>query len=118
MKANQKLSPSDSEDGNELDNYLISPNDNPLPLLPNRGQLDPASNWLQSSSESNTDLDQDQFLLNADDMYSDADFSSCSDPDVQGNDSLDDFEITDHYVDDEPLESRPLLLRPPRSKLN
>jgi len=37
-------------------------------------------------------------------MYSDADFSSCSDPDAQGNDSLDDFEITDHYVDDEPLD--------------
>ena len=48
---------------NELDNFLISPNDNPLPLLSNRGSLDPASNWLQSSSDNESDIDHNQFLL-------------------------------------------------------
>ena len=49
-----------------------------LPIIPNRGQLDPESNWLQSSSDGDSDPDHDQFLLNADDMYSEDAWSSCS----------------------------------------
>ena len=96
------LPPSDNEADTQLDNFLISPNDNPLPLLPNRAHLDPASNWLQSSSGSEADPDHDQFLLNADDMYSDDAFSSYSSSNNDGNEgnNLDDFEINDIYIDD------------------
>ena len=68
----------DNEIDPELDHFLISPNENPLSLVPNRAQLDPTSNWLQSSSGSDTDPDHDQFLLNADDLYSDDAWSSYS----------------------------------------
>ena len=33
-----------------------------MSIAPNRGNIDPTSNWLQSSSDSNPDLDQ--FMLN------------------------------------------------------
>ena len=99
------LPPSDNEDEDDsnLDHFLISPNDNPLPVMPNRGHLGPTSNWLQSSSENGSDLDHDQFLLNANDMYSDDAWSSCSASDTQGNNTgwNDDFETNDQYIDDE-----------------
>ena len=63
----------------------------------NRGQLDPNSEWLQSDSESETDIDEEQFLLNANDMAND-DESSTSSESV-GN--LDDFVIQDEYLDDD-----------------
>ena len=60
----------------------------PIPLIPNRGHLDPASNWLQFSSDNDSDPEYDQFLLNANDMYSDDAWSSCSDLDTQGNNTI------------------------------
>ena len=97
------LPTSDNEADVELDNFLISPNDNPLPLIPNRGHLDPTSNWLQSSSENDSDPDHDQFLLNADDLYCDDAWSYYSDTDTQGNNTVNDndFEINDQYIDDD-----------------
>ena len=55
----------------------------------NRGLLNPNSEWLQSDSESEADIDEEQFLLNANDMAND-DGSSTSSESV---DNLDDFVI-------------------------
>ena len=75
-----------------------------LPIVPNRGQLNPESNWLQSSSDNDTDPDHDQFLLNADDLYSDDAWSSCSD--AMGNDlGQNEFDINDDYIDDDLLDN-------------
>ena len=63
----------------------------------NRGQLNPNSEWLQSDSESEADIDEEQFLLNANDMAND-DGSSTSSESV---DNLDDFVIQDEYLDDD-----------------
>ena len=83
----------------------MSPNDNPLPLIPNRAQLDPTSNWLQSSSDTDSDHDHDQFMLNANDIYSDDAWSSCS-SDNQDKNNQNDFEINYMYIGDdiEPLQ--------------
>jgi len=72
-------------------------------LLPNRGSLDPASNWLQSSSENDSDLDHDQFLLNANDQYSDDAWSpySGNEPSNNSTANVEDFETNDQYIDDE-----------------
>ena len=97
------LPPSDNEIDTQLDNFLISPNDNPLTLIPNMAHLDPTPNWLQSSSGSETDPDHDQFLLNADDMHSNDAWSSYSGNNNDNNEgnNLDDFEINDTYIDDD-----------------
>ena len=83
----------------EIVNFLCNVNNN------NRGQLNPNSEWLQSDSESEADIDEEQFLLNANDMAND-DGSSTSSESV---DNLDDFVIQDEYLDDD-LE--PDLLNP------
>ena len=46
-------------------------------------------------TENDSDPDHDQFLLNADDLYSDDAWSSYSDTDTQGNNTVNDndFEI-------------------------
>ena len=90
---------SNNETASELDNFLISPDDNPLPISPNRGQLNPESNWLQSSSDSNDDFDNEQFLLTANDLHSDDAWSPYSDSNSTPDD--DEFEINDQYIDDE-----------------
>ena len=59
------LPSSDNESNHSLEHYLVSPNENPLPITTNRGVLNPTSNWLQSGSEADSDLDQEHFLLNA-----------------------------------------------------
>merc|ERR1712115_247557 len=93
------LPSSDSEVDSNVNHPPITLN-NPILTLPNRGHLDPTSNWLQSSSGSDSDPDHDQFLLNANDMYSDEAWSSCSD--AVGNDiGQDGFDINDGYIDDD-----------------
>ena len=54
-------------------------------------------------TENDSDPDHDQFLLNADDLYSDDPWSSYSDTDTQGNNTVNDneFEINDQYIDDD-----------------
>jgi len=63
----------------------------------NIGNLDPNSEWLQSSSDTDSDIDESQFLLNADDMLDDSEYGSTS----SDNSSLNDFIINDEYIDDE-----------------
>ena len=55
----------------------------------------PQSEWLQSSSESELDIDEEQFLLNADDMAAEVSDSYNSDSDSNG------FAIQDEYIDDD-----------------
>ena len=50
----------------ELDHFLISPNDNPLSLTQPPG-------WLSPINEDISNIDQEQFLLNANDLCSDDD---------------------------------------------
>merc|ERR1712115_291679 len=111
-------SDSDDENGTWADNIVLPPSDNeqdPIedqtpsihniviqPLAPNRGHLDPTSNWLQSSSENESDPDYDQFLLNTNDTYSDDAWSSCSEIRDNGL-SQDGFDINDSYIDDDLL---------------
>ena len=88
-----------NETASELENFLISPNDNPLPISPHRGRLNSESNWLQSSTDSNVDTDNDQFLLNANDLHSDDAWSPYSDSNSTINE--DEFEFNDQYIDDD-----------------
>ena len=54
-------------------------------------------------TENDSNPDHDQFLLNADDLYSDDAWSSYSDTDTQGNNTVNDndFEINDQYIDED-----------------
>ena len=60
-----------------------------------RGLLNPQSGWLQSSSESEDDIDEQQFLLNANDLAADDSDAYISD------DNLNDFDIHDEFIDDD-----------------
>merc|ERR1712115_141364 len=51
------LPSSDSEDDPSVDQPPTNLNNNPLLIAPNRGHLDPISNWLQSSSDSDSNPD-------------------------------------------------------------
>ena len=97
------LPSSDNEDDPVLEHTNISSNDLPLPSLPNRGLLNPTSNWLQSSSENDSNPDHDQFLLNAEDMFSDDAWSSCSSQDVLEHNNIgqNGFDFNDEYIDDD-----------------
>ena len=57
------------------------------------------TNWLQSSPDNGSDIDQDQFLLNANDMFSDDAWSSYNESDTEGNNAI--LETNDEYIDDD-----------------
>ena len=71
------------------------------PIIQNRGILNPTSNWLQSSSDNDSDPDFDQFVQNTEDMDSEDAWSPCSSPVNENN--MGEFESNDMYIDDDIL---------------
>merc|ERR1712001_119371 len=92
----------------DLDHYLLSPNAIPDPE-PYQGNVD------SDSSDSNINHDEAQFLLNAEDMYSEIETESETD---SSNSSLNDFEIVDEYIDDEPIPVPDQDLEPNPNNIN
>ena len=92
----------------DLDHYLLSPNAIPDPD-PYQGHED------SDSSDSIINHDEAQFLLNAEDLYSEIETESETD---STNSSLDDFEIADEYIDDEPIPVPDQDLEPNPNNIN
>ena len=67
-------------------------------LQPNRGVLNPSSNWLQSDSESSSEFDGNQLTSQVNDLL---DTSSSTD---ESEHSFNEFELNDEYIDDDIAE--------------